>query len=105
MNSRVTSMAVAAVAAFAVLAGWGEDYQMVMADLPDGSPQRLYFTVNFETGELFAGLRSGEARSPRMARCGFLANGRCARMPGGDRQHTSPFGMISRNSSSGRWMR
>ena len=60
MNSRVTSMAVAAVAAFAVLAGWGEDDQMVMADLPDGSPQRLYFTVNFETGELFAGLRSGE---------------------------------------------
>ena len=60
MNSRVTSMAVAAVAAFAVLAGWGEDYQMVMADLPEGSPQRLYFTVNFETGELVAGLRSGE---------------------------------------------
>ena len=60
MNSRVTSMAVAAVAAFAVLAGWGEDYQMVMADLPEGSPQRLYFTVNFETGELSTGLRSGE---------------------------------------------
>ena len=60
MNSRIRTMAVAAVAAFAVLAGWGEDYQMVMADLPEGSPQRLYFTVNFETGELFAGLRSGE---------------------------------------------
>lgn len=60
MNSRVKTVAVAAVAAFAVLAGWGEDYQMVMADLPEGSPQRLIFTVNFETGELVAGLRSGE---------------------------------------------
>ena len=60
MSGKNKTMAVAAVAAFAVLAGWGEDYQMVMADLPDGSPQRLYFTVNFETGELFAGLRSGE---------------------------------------------
>ena len=60
MSKKITSMAVAAVAAFAVLAGWGEDYQMVMADLPEGSPQRLYFTVNFETGELVAGLRSGE---------------------------------------------
>ena len=60
MNSRIKTITVAAVAAFAVLAGWGEDYQMVMADLPEGSPQRLYFTVNFETGELVAGLRSGE---------------------------------------------
>ena len=60
MNKKITTMAVAAVAAVAVLAGWGEDYQMVMADLPEGSPQRLYFTVNFETGELSTGLRSGE---------------------------------------------
>ena len=70
MNNKIKTMAVAAVAAFAVLAGWGEDYQMVMADLPEGSPQRLYFTVNFETGEFFAGLRSGEGVQQQVWRCG-----------------------------------
>ena len=60
MRKKPLQLVAAMVAALAVLAGWGEDYQMVMADLPEGSPQRLYFTVNFETGELVAGLRSGE---------------------------------------------